>query len=70
MKRTKQTQKMIDYVNMYLEKNHITDDFDDVFLIFSNALVSADAYNGHVYISKSGRLCAYNADDIDHIKLC
>ena len=27
MRRTKQTQKMIDYVNMYLEKNHITDDF-------------------------------------------
>lgn len=69
MRRTKQTQKMIDYVNMYLKKNHITDDFDDVFLIFSNALVNADVYNGHQYINKSGFPCAYNADDVDHIKL-
>lgn len=47
MKRSKQAQKIIDSVNYYLRVNHIKSESDNVFLVFSYALIQAGIYNGY-----------------------
>lgn len=46
-KRTKQTQKMVDYINQYLKRNRISDCSNEVALVFSNALIMAETYEGY-----------------------
>lgn len=56
MKRSKQAQKIIDSVNDYLRVNHIKNESDDVFLVFSYALIQAGIYNGFNHFTDDDRL--------------
>ena len=66
MKRTKQTQKIIDTVNVYFERNGIASERNDVFNVVSWALTSAGVYSGFNYYDKEGRLSG--SDNANHIK--
>lgn len=54
MRRAKQTEKMIDAVNEYLKNNHVNSMRDDVFVVFTHALIKAGIYNGFGYKNKDG----------------
>ena len=67
MKRAKQTNDMIAFVNEYLKVNHIKDENDDVFWIMCRALISAGVYKGFNYYTKDGRLSG--GENTDYLQI-
>ena len=56
MKRTKQTEKMIEQVNFYLKNNKINNPFNDVAQVFMASLLAADTYKGFNFYNENGTL--------------
>lgn len=46
-KRTKQVDNMVDAFNNYLNANHIIDDYNETFMVFSATMISANVYKGY-----------------------
>ncbi len=56
MKRTQQTQKIIDHINEYLRLNHVNNEYDLVFAVITDALLKEKIYNGFNYYLSNGTL--------------
>lgn len=67
MKRTKQTQTIVNSVNAYLRNNHIKSQGDPVFVVMSHALIEAKCYQGFNYFTTDGRLSGGDNDKFDHL---
>ena len=68
MKRTKQTQIIVDNVNHYLRNNHIKSQGDPVFVIMSHALINANVYQGFNYFTADGKLSGGQNEQFDHLE--
>ena len=69
MKRTKQTQIIVDNVNHYLRHNHIKSQGDPVFVVMSHALIEAKCYQGFNYFTADGKLFSGDEDvQFDHLE--
>lgn len=69
MKRTKQTQTIVDSVNEYLRHNHIKSQGDPVFVVMSHALIEAKCYQGFNYFTADGKLFSgENEKKFDHLE--
>lgn len=69
MKRTKQTQIIVDNVNHYLRHNHIKSQGDPVFVVMSHALIEAKCYQGFNYFTADGKLFSgENEKKFDHLE--
>ena len=68
MKRTKQTQTIVNNVNKYLRNNHIKSQGDPVFVVMSHALIEAKCYQGFNYFTTDGRLSGGENEKFDHLK--
>lgn len=56
MKRTKQTEIIIETVNAYLKNNHIQDISDPAFSTLTHALILAKTYRGYNLYTAEGKL--------------
>ena len=68
MKRTEQTQKIVDSVNEYLRNNHVKRKDDPVFVVMSIALIEANVYRGFNYFTAEGFLSGGDNEKFDHIE--
>ena len=69
MKRTKQTQIIVDNINHYLRHNHIKSQGDPVFVVMSHALIEAKCYQGFNYFTADGKLFSgENEKKFDHLE--
>lgn len=68
MRRTKQTQAIVDSVNEYLRNNHVKKKDDPVFVIINTALIKANAYQGYNYFTAEGYLFSGDNDKYDHLE--
>lgn len=69
MKRTKQTQTIVNSVNEYLRNNHIKTQGDPVFVVMSHALIEAKCYQGFNYFTADGKLFSgENEKKFDHLE--
>lgn len=68
MKRTKQTQAIVDSVNEYLRNNHVKKEDDPVFVVFGIALINANVYQGYNYFTAEGFLSGGDNDKFDHLE--
>lgn len=68
MKRTKQTQAIVDSVNEYLRNNHIKSQGNPVFIVMSNALINANVYQGFNYFTADGFLSGGDNEKFDHLE--
>lgn len=68
MRRTKQAQAIVDSVNEYLRNNHVKSQSDPVFVVMSNALIHANAYQGFNYFTTDGRLFSGENEKFDHLR--
>lgn len=69
MKRTKQTQAIVDSVNEYLRNNHIKSQGDPVFVVITHALIEANCYQGFNFFTADGKLFSgENEKKFDHLE--
>lgn len=69
MKRTKQTQTIVNSVNEYLRNNHVKSQGDPVFVVMSHALIEAKCYQGFNYFTADGKLFSgENEKEFDHLE--
>lgn len=68
MKRTEQTQKIVDSVNEYLRNNHVKTESNPVFVIMNAALIEANVYQGYNYFTAEGYLSGGDNDKFDHLE--
>lgn len=68
MKRTKQTQIIINSVNEYLRNNHIKTQGDPVFVVIADALINANVYRGYNYFTAEGFLSGGDNEKFDHLE--
>ena len=68
MKRTKQTQIIVDNVNEYLRNNHIKTQGDPVFVVMNAALINANVYQGFNYFTANGKLSGGDNEKFDHLE--
>lgn len=70
MKRTKQTQKIVNAINEYLRNNHIKSQGDPVFVVITHALINANAYQGFNYFTADGKLFSGENENekFDHLE--
>lgn len=68
MKRTKQTQIIVDNVNSYLRHNHIKSQGDSVFVVTLHALINANVYQGFNYFTADGKLSGGQNEQFDHLE--
>lgn len=68
MKRTKQTQTIVDSVNEYLRNNHVKSRSDPVFVVMSYALIKAKCYQGFNYFTADGKLFSGENEKFDHLE--
>lgn len=68
MKRTKQTQIIVDNVNHYLRQNRVKSQGDPVFVVMSYALIEAKCYQGFNYFTADGRLSGGQNEQFDHLE--
>lgn len=69
MKRTKQTQAIVDSVNEYLRNNHVKSQGDPVFVVMSHALIKAKCYQGFNFFTADGKLFSgENEKKFDHLE--
>lgn len=68
MKRTKQTQTIVDSVNEYLRNNHVKSQGNSVFVVMSHALINANVYRGFNYFTAKGFLSGGDNEKFDHLE--
>ena len=68
MKRAKQTQKIVDFVNEYLRNNHVKREDDPVFVVMNIALIKAGVYHGFNYFTTEGFLSGGDNEKFDHLE--
>lgn len=68
MKRTKQTQAIVDSVNEYLRNNHIKSQGNPVFVVMSHALINANVYQGFNYFTTEGFLSGGDNEKFNHLE--
>ena len=68
MKRTKQTQIIVDNVNSYLRHNHVKSQSDPVFVVMSHALINGNVYQGFNYYTVNGKLSGGQNEQFDHLE--
>lgn len=68
MKRTKQTQAIVDSVNEYLQNNHVKTESDPVFVVMQHALINANVYQGFNYFTAEGFLSGGDNNKFDHLE--
>lgn len=68
MKRTKQTQAIVDSVNKYLQNNHVKTESDPVFVVMQHALINANVYQGFNYFTAEGFLSGGDNNKFDHLE--
>ena len=68
MKMTKQVVKMVEYINDYLEINHIKDVADEKFMIMIQLLVQGDCYGGFNYFTVDNKLSGGPNEHFDHLR--
>lgn len=68
MKRTKQTQVIMNNVNNYLRNNHVKSQGDPVFVVMSHALINANIYQGFNYFTADGKLSGGENEKFDHLE--
>lgn len=69
MKRTKQTQTIVDNVNEYLRNNHVKSQGDPVFVVITHALIKANCYQGFNFFTADGKLFSgENEKKFDHLE--
>lgn len=68
MKRAKQTQKIVDFVNEYLRNNHVKREDDPVFVVMNIALIEAGVYHGFNYFTTEGFLSGGDNEKFDHLE--
>ena len=69
MKRTKQTQAMVDAMNSRLREYHIKDYNDPGFTFLTWLLIEIKGYHGFLYYNPAGRIVPGDSSEADYLQI-